>query len=276
MKMGGILLAGNWKMHRGPREAEAFLADLLPLLAAARVQTSGINFVLFPPTLSLDTIRRALLVAQEQGRFHEIELGIQHVHTDPCGAFTGEVSAEMAVQAGASFALVGHSERRHIFGETDAETLLRTQASFRAGLNPILCVGETLGERESGRLSDILHRQLDAVFGDPELREQVAHRDIAVAYEPVWAIGTGKTATPEDAGEAHTLIYQHLCGTLGEPRARGIPILYGGSVKPALAEGLFAAPHVRGLLVGGASLEPQTWAELMGIASLVAQNRVSD
>jgi triosephosphate isomerase len=271
-----ILLAGNWKMHLGPREAERFYADLVNRFPPDAPAARGVSVVIFPPALSLDALSQAIRATGADRTSPKIELGIQQVHPEPSGAFTGESSAEMAAQAGADYALVGHSERRHIFGESDEDTRARVLAAFRGGLTPVLCVGETLEERMAGRLGDVLRRQLDAVFQDPEVREQGARRGIVVAYEPVWAIGTGETATPTDAGEAHTLIHRHLVQSLGEELGDAIPILYGGSVKPALAKDLLHASHVRGLLVGGASLEPDSWAELMEIATAVAARAPGD
>jgi triosephosphate isomerase len=185
-----------------------------------------------------------------------VELGVQNIHEAESGAFTGEVSAAMAVEAGARYALVGHSERRHVFGEGDDRIAAKTRASVDAGLIPVVCVGERLEERRAGRLEEILLRQLDAALDvlEPGV-------EWLLAYEPVWAIGTGETATPADASEAHGILGRRI-------EARGfpvgeIPILYGGSVKPGNAGELMAAEGVDGVLVGGASLDPE---EFMAIA----------
>jgi triosephosphate isomerase (TIM) len=277
MSQSRILLAGNWKMHLGPREAEAFLAALSRESGLAKdFEAVGIDCLLFPPALSLDALRRMLDGLTKTTGVGQIRLGVQQIHPAPSGAFTGETSAEMAAQAGATHGLVGHSERRHVFGESDAETLLRVRAAFRAGLHPVLCVGETLEERRQGALEPVLRRQLDAVLTDPEVRDQIARRGLTVAYEPVWAIGTGETATPADAAEAHGLIRAHLAATLGVDLGGTVPILYGGSVKPSLAEDLLKAPGVAGLLVGGASLDPASWSELMQIAYQVASRNAAD
>jgi triosephosphate isomerase len=163
----------------------------------------------------------------------------------------------MARDAGASHALVGHSERRHVFGETDGETALKVEAAIRAGLVPVLCVGETLEERKAGRLEEVILRQLDAAT-----RSVVDHpaSDFLLAYEPVWAIGTGETATPEDAQGAHQTLRGRLLEIFGGERGSGIPILYGGSVKPGNAAGLLGQADVNGVLVGGASLDPESFA----------------
>jgi triosephosphate isomerase len=277
MSQTQITLAGNWKMHLGPREAEAFLRALAADPEAAKdLKSAGVTCLLFPPALSVDALRRMLEGLDRTTGPGQIELGVQQIHPAPSGAFTGETSGEMAAQAGATHALVGHSERRHIFGESDADALLRVRAAFRAGLLPVLCVGETLAERKQGALEHVLHRQLEAVLSDPEVRDQIARRGMIVAYEPVWAIGTGETATPKDASEAHTLIRTDLVASLGADLGGSLPILYGGSVKPSLAEALLAAPGVSGLLVGGASLEAGSWAQLMRVAHEIALGNTAD
>jgi triosephosphate isomerase len=210
--------------------------------------------ILFPPAVSLETVHRAL------ERRSDIAVGVQNVYVEDSGAFTGETSAPMAREAGASYALVGHSERRHIFGEADAVTALKCAAAIRAGLTPILCVGELLLERERGATLDVVRRQLDAGLATLT-PEQIAAS--AIAYEPVWAIGTGRTATPGDACEVHHALRVQLASIVGDA-ARDIPILYGGSVNPDNAQALLEAEDVDGLLVGGASLEPRGWARICG------------
>jgi triosephosphate isomerase len=174
----------------------------------------------------------------------------------------------MAVAAGATHTLVGHSERRHLFGETDEEVARKTTAALSAGLIPVVCVGETLDERRGGRLEEVILRQLDAVL--PPLSSPRPARAM-VAYEPVWAIGTGETATPRDASEAHQVLRERLEQALGENRAREIPILYGGSVKPENAAELLRAPHVEGVLVGGASLDPESFARIAEAGARIAE-----
>jgi triosephosphate isomerase len=183
---------------------------------------------------------------------------VQNIWTEPKGAFTGECSASMAKEAGASFALVGHSERRHVFGETNEQTALKCARAFDAGLTPILCVGEKIEQREAGTTDDVVIKQL----GDGLKKltpDQLAR--VLIAYEPVWAIGTGKTATPGDAAAVHAVI-RRVLGELAGPGAARTPILYGGSVNEANAASLLAAPGVSGLLVGGASLDAITWAKI--------------
>jgi len=208
--------------------------------------------IFFPPALSLTTVVHAL------GKRTDIAVGVQNIWTEDKGAFTGESSAPMARDAGATYALVGHSERRHVFGETDAQTAKKCAAAVRNALVPMLCVGELLSEREAGATHSVCLRQLRA--GLSELTDdQVAA--IAIAYEPVWAIGTGKTATPQDASDVHHAIRGALRERLGT-RAEAVPILYGGSVNASNASALLVAVHVDGLLVGGASLDAVGWASI--------------
>ena len=240
------VIAGNWKMHMGPDEARAFLAGLsLGAVPADR------EIVLFPSAVSL------AVLAADPGRPDRVRLGVQNIHWEEEGAFTGETSAPMAAAAGATFALIGHSERRHVFGETDEEVARKTGAARRCGLVPVVCVGETLDERKAGRVDEVILRQLDAVLRELEEVERAL-----IAYEPVWAIGTGETATPQDASAAHATLRRRLVTALGPKRADDTPILYGGSVKPANAAELLAAAEVDGVLVGGASLDPASFAQI--------------
>ena len=219
------IVAGNWKMHGSRALLEALAAQAFP---------GAIETLVFPP---------AVYVAEAAQRLSGIRVGIQDVHAEATGAFTGEVAAEMAAELGASHALVGHSERRQLFGEDNGTVAEKYAAARRAGLAPILCVGETLEERRAGRQETVVLTQLDAVFATGSARDAV------VAYEPVWAIGTGETATPAQAQAMHAVIRE----ALREPSLR---ILYGGSVKPGNAAALFGEEDVDGGLVGGASLEP--------------------
>jgi len=189
----------------------------------------------------------------------DIQLGVQNIHWEDNGAFTGENSAPIARAAGAKYVLVGHSERRHVFGETDEETGKKAAAAVRAGLTPLVCVGETLAQREAGETETVVIRQLRAALARIE-PNQIASS--LVAYEPVWAIGTGKTASPSDASAVHALIRAELRTLTGE-RGEAVAILYGGSVNSGNATTLLAAPEVDGLLVGGASLEAESWASIV-------------
>lgn len=245
------VVAGNWKMHHGPRETRAFFAGLsLPANAGAH------EVLVFPAALSLT----AAVAAPE--RDPRIQLGVQNVHWEDKGAFTGEVSAAMAREAGASHALIGHSERRHLFGETDADVARKVRAVRRHALIPVVCVGETLEERRAGRVDEVILRQLDAAL--EALLE--AEGRFLLAYEPVWAIGTGETATPGDASAAQGTLRARLDERLGPARSTRVPILYGGSVKPDNAAELLAARDVDGVLVGGASLDPGSFAALVAAA----------
>ncbi|MDX1493856.1 MAG: triose-phosphate isomerase [Longimicrobiales bacterium] len=243
------VIAGNWKMNLGPHETRGFFKRF-----DASVLETGHELILFPTTASLSA---AFLARGEAVK--GIGLGVQNIHWEDAGAFTGETSAPIAANAGAEFALVGHSERRHVFGETDEETGLKVAAARRHGLVPVLCVGETLEERRADRVDEVILRQLDAAL--PAL--EADGERFLVAYEPVWAIGTGETATPADASAAHTTLRRRLEEALGAGRASRVPILYGGSVKPDNAAELLAADEVGGVLVGGASLDPESFAAIV-------------
>lgn len=244
------VIAGNWKMHKGPAAAREFFGQFKSRYSPRADRT----VLFFPPAISL-----AAAVEMVQDR-SDLELGVQNIHWAPQGAFTGETSAAMAFDAGARYTLVGHSERRHIFGETDEDVSRKTAAAIEAGLRPVVCVGETQDERREGRVDEVIRRQLGtAITGlDP------THKPlILVAYEPVWAIGTGVTATPADAAAAHAVLRALLADEMGSEGAARVPILYGGSVKPDNAAELLAAPEVDGLLVGGASLDPDSFAAIL-------------
>ena len=252
-----LVIAGNWKMHHGPGDTRAFFEAFRPPVAPPEAR-----ILVFPPALSL----AAALEAREVDS--GVEVGVQNIHPEPAGAFTGEISAEMAAEAGATLTLVGHSERRHVFGETNEDSREKVEAAFRAGLTPVLCLGETLDERRAGRLDEVIVGQLDAVAGTDGLRERIGGgAPFMVAYEPVWAIGTGETATPEDASSAHGILRNRLRELVGDGVSGRIPILYGGSVKPANAASLLGAADVDGVLVGGASLDPTSFAAIAAAAA---------
>jgi triosephosphate isomerase (TIM) len=244
------VFAANWKMHHGPTGARAFVAAFLARFTRRPDRT----VILFPPAVSVHPV-----VAARADRT-DIKVGIQNIHTEEKGAFTGETSAPMARDAGAEFALVGHSERRHIFGEADDATARKCALAIANGLTPMLCVGETIQQREAGETINVVIGQLRAGLAqlDPG-----AVAGLAIAYEPVWAIGTGRTATPSDAAEVHAVIRRALGDVAGRDGG-GVPILYGGSVNRQNAASLLAAQDVDGLLVGGASLDPETWAAIAG------------
>lgn len=244
------VLAANWKMNHGPTEARAFMAAFL----AAYTPKSDRTIALFPPALSLAVVRDALASRKD------IVLGVQNIHSEPKGAFTGENSAPMARDAGAKLVLVGHSERRHVFGEGDDATAKKCALAFSHGLTPLLCVGEKIEQRESGQTEEVVLRQLRtglSVVGRDALARTL------IAYEPVWAIGTGRTATPADASAVHVVIRDELARLSGSREtAAAIPILYGGSVNRDNASALLEALEVDGLLVGGASLEAASWTAI--------------
>lgn len=245
--MRRLLFAANWKMHLGPSGAAAFLETFLDAWPGAGDDR---EVWFFPPALSVETVRRVI-----DGRAG-LAVGVQNVHWEPRGAFTGELSVPMAADAGVHAVLVGHSERRHVFGETDDMCRRKVEAVLEGGLTPVLCVGETLDERERGETLAVVTRQLAVLSNfDPA----GAARTI-VAYEPVWAIGTGRNATPEDAAQVHAAIRERLgAHGLDGSRAR---ILYGGSVKPGNARALVSQESIDGVLVGGASLDPAAWLEI--------------
>jgi triosephosphate isomerase len=241
------LFCANWKMHHGPRAARQFLEVFLSSYRG----TDDRQVWFFPPAVSLTTVLDLI-----QGR-EDLGAGAQNVHWEPKGAFTGEISVSMLVEAGAVGAIVGHSERRHIFGEKDEEAGKKVRALLEAGLTPVFCVGEKLEERQVGRTWDVVERQL-RVLGD--LPSSFLQR-VVVAYEPVWAIGTGRNATPSDAAEVHQAIRAWFAshGAAGGDQV----VLYGGSVSPGNARELLAEPEIDGVLVGGASLDPESWFSIV-------------
>jgi triosephosphate isomerase len=243
------VFAANWKMHHGPSDAAAFMRTFLGHYA----RHSDRTVVIFPPAISLPAVMEAV------GERPDLMVGVQNIHWEAKGAFTGEISAPLARDAGARLALVGHSERRHLFGETDEETALKCAAAAQSGLIPMLCVGEKLEQREAGDTEAVVVRQLRAGLSRLEPAQLAT---VCIAYEPVWAIGTGRTATPADASAVHRTIRGVLREVVGE-RGGAVPILYGGSVNRGNVAALLAAEEVDGVLVGGASLEAQGWASLV-------------
>ena len=232
-----MLIAGNWKMHKGPEEAARFCRELRDQLE----WVDGVDVAVCPPFPSLSAVVQALAGT-------DIAVAAQNVHWEVEGAFTGEVSAPMLFELGVYGAIVGHSERRQLFGETDESVARRATAGLEAGLWVIACVGETEAEREAGETEDVLRRQLSMLERDENL---------VVAYEPVWAIGTGKTATPDLAQEAHAFVKSLL----------DVPVLYGGSVKPDNAAELMRQQDVDGALVGGASIDVDSFLAICRAAT---------
>jgi triosephosphate isomerase len=242
-------MAGNWKMYKTPAETVQFFEKFRPLAGSA----AHCEVVICPPFTNL-------AAAVDAAAGSAIRVGAQNIGWAKEGAFTGEISGAMIRTAGATYAIVGHSERRQYFCETDETVLKRTQAALEAGLTPIVCVGERLEERECGRTEAVLEGQCrNGIAG---LTEQQFAR-IVIAYEPVWAIGTGKTATPEIAADAHRAIRAQVREKYGKDAADAVRILYGGSVKPDNTRSLMAQPEIDGVLVGGASLDPVSFASIV-------------
>lgn len=245
------VFAANWKMNHGPTEARTFLKTFL----ANYKKKADRTVMFFPPAASVPAVATAL------ARRKDVLLGVQNIHSQPSGAFTGEISAAIARDAGARLTLIGHSERRHVFGETDEATAHKCRMALDHGLTPMVCVGETQAQRDAGRTEETILRQLRAALSLVKTDEI---RGLLVAYEPVWAIGTGHNATPDDAAKEHAVLRAALEQLSGSANvAAAMPILYGGSVNTANAVSLLAANGVDGLLVGGASLDPLTWSAIV-------------
>jgi triosephosphate isomerase len=244
------LIAGNWKMYHGGGSGIA-LAHAISQQSRTLGGAGAPEIVVAPPFTALAAISHEV-----QGS--RVEVAAQNLHPKKEGAFTGEVSAPMLLESGCKWVIIGHSERRQLFGETDASVLEKVTAALAAGLKPIVCVGETLEERESGKTLDVVHRQVDAFAGALVATAGVA----AIAYEPVWAIGTGKVAGPDQAQEAHAAIRARLAGR-SAALAEKTRILYGGSVKPDNAARLLGCTDVDGALVGGASLEADSFLAIV-------------
>jgi len=242
-------VCGNWKMHKTVGEAVALVQEVAAGLGEAE---GGVQVAVAPPFTALQPVAQVL-------RGGSVELAAQNVHWEPQGAFTGEVSAAMLADAGCKHCIVGHSERRQLFGETDETVRKRVGAVLSAGLLPIVCVGETLQEREAGRTLEVVERQVRAALGGIPSAALAA---VTVAYEPVWAIGTGKTATSAQAQEVHAAV-RAILRELGGEVAAQIRIQYGGSVKPENAAELMSQPDVDGALVGGASLKAKDFLAIV-------------
>lgn len=243
------LLTANWKMYKTPDQARDFFTAFLPLVA----DHTRDEVVVCPPFTDL-------AVAIQAAKGSTVAVGAQDLHWEKEGAFTGEISADMLLAVGCTHVIIGHSERRQYFGETDDTVNRKLKTALEAGLTPIVCVGEVLEEREAGLTDDVLRRQCLRAFH--AISGKKAGK-LVVAYEPVWAIGTGKTATPELAAEAHALIRGEAAKAFGQELADRLRILYGGSVKPENAKALMAQEEIDGALVGGASLDPKSFAAIV-------------
>ncbi|WP_420634778.1 triose-phosphate isomerase [Candidatus Palauibacter sp.] len=242
------VFAANWKMCHGPAETGAFMERFV----ARYPPCDDATVVVFPPAISLPAF--AVAAADRP----DLQFGVQDVHTEVAGAHTGAISAAMVPATGATWGLAGHSERRREFGDKDADVALKLRRLLEAGLRPVLCVGETIEEREAGQLATVIERQIHGALSSIGAAGRTR---LVYAYEPVWAIGTGRTASPEDAAEGHAIVREQLAAAGAGDSARAV-ILYGGSVKPANIGQLLAAPGVDGVLVGGASLDPDSWAAI--------------
>jgi len=243
------LIAANWKMYKTPEQAEAFIASFLPHVW----EHSRDEIVLCPPFVCIPAVVEAV-------RDSRIAVGGQDLFWEKEGAYTGAVSAPMLKAVGCSHVIIGHSERRQYFGETDDTVNRKLRCALAAEIVPIVCVGEVLQEREAGATEDVLRRQCSVAFREISGSQAIP---IVVAYEPVWAIGTGKTATPEMAVEAHQVIRKEAANAFGEGVATQLRILYGGSVKPENAKALMSQTEIDGALVGGASLDPKSFAAIV-------------
>jgi triosephosphate isomerase len=248
--MRKFIIAGNWKMNKSISETKAFFTELLK-----KLQKTENSVILAPPFLSLQS-------AIETTKNSTVQISSQNVHFEENGAFTGEVSTSMLKEIGVTHAIIGHSERRQYFAETDETVNKRSLTALKNGLTPIICIGETLKERESNKTNDVIKMQTENAlknFSENDLEK------IVIAYEPVWAIGTGKTATPEQAQEVHAFIRKLLPENVREK----IQILYGGSLKPSNAKELLSQKDIDGGLIGGASLKPSDFLEIISIADTI-------
>lgn len=243
------LIAANWKMYKTPSQATEFTSTFLPLVQ----RHTRDEIVICPPFVDI-----AAVVAATQDT--HVHVGGQNMYWQEEGAFTGEISAGMLIASGCTHVILGHSERRQFFGETDESVNLKLHVALKHKLTPIVCIGELLSERESSQTREVLVRQI--LLGLANVAIEDARR-IVIAYEPVWAIGTGKTATPEMAAESHSIIRHEVARMFDHQVAESLRILYGGSVKPENASSLLSQPEIDGALVGGASLDPNSFAKIV-------------
>ena len=248
------LIAGNWKMNKTPQETSDFIDRFL----SVSLDCSSCDVLIIPPFTSLD--RAASLIAES-----DLLLGSQDMHPADSGAFTGAISADMLKACACTFVLAGHSERRHVFGDSNHTVNEKLKAALRSNLHPILCVGETLDEREDGRTESVLEEQLTGGLRNVDGGQLAS---IVIAYEPVWAIGTGLTATPEQAQETIAFVRAWIQTNYSQTTSEALRILYGGSVKPANAQSLQAQPDIDGALIGGAALDPESFAQIISEAML--------
>jgi triosephosphate isomerase len=243
------IIAGNWKMNKTSVEARDLALKLIPLVAGVKDR----DVVLAPTFTALHAVNEAI-------KGTNMALAAQDLFWEDKGAFTGEISAEMLLDSGCKYVIIGHSERRQYFGETDITVNKKLRQALNKGLFPIVCVGETLKEREAGKANEVIERQLSGALKGVNAAEM---QKVVIAYEPVWAIGTGRTATPEQANEIHGFIRKQVEISHGQETAGSLRIQYGGSVTPENVSSLMAMPDIDGALVGGASLKPESFAALV-------------
>ncbi|MBQ6352435.1 MAG: triose-phosphate isomerase [Lentisphaeria bacterium] len=249
-----VIIAGNWKMNKTGAEGKALVEARLK--AVAPFDPAEVDIVVCPPFTTLAEVRPVIAGTK-------VKLGAQNVHWEDHGAFTGEVSAAMLKEAGVEYVIIGHSERRQYFGETDETVNRRLQAALKAGLKPIVCIGELLEEREGGRTEAVLRKQIRGGFAGLDAATMAG---VVIAYEPVWAIGTGRTATPQIAEETQAFIRAEVAALFGADCAEKVRIQYGGSMKAANARELVAQKDIDGGLIGGAALEAEGFAKLIAEA----------
>ncbi|MBL7714175.1 MAG: triose-phosphate isomerase [Bdellovibrionales bacterium] len=262
-KPRGLRIAGNWKMNQGVAETRAFFESLSKIqLPSGKSFAPGVTSSLYVPALSLSAAKDAC--AKAPAPWNGIAIGVQNAHWEKSGAYTGEISGPMLLEAGVKTVLIGHSERRQFFGETSETAFKRTVSLLQQGFEVMLCVGETRAQREAGQTESCLREQLAPVTfgGSTGPLMGFWNGRLLIAYEPVWAIGTGLTATPSQANDAHAFIRKLLKDQVGPDAAAKTPILYGGSVTPKNVAELMAQPEIDGALVGGASLKPDSFSQL--------------
>lgn len=252
--MRKYLIAGNWKMNAGPSEASQLIKNIRKELANKPIKS---EVLVCPPFISIPAVQ------EELSGLNSVLVGAQNVHFEDNGAYTGELSTQMLKEAGCRYVIIGHSERRAYFGETDETVNKKAKKSLNDGLKPIICVGESLEQRKAGEHEDLVKKQVTAAFAGIDAESA---KKVVVAYEPIWAIGTGETASPEQAQEMHEIIRKELAGLYNDETASAIRVLYGGSMKPENAADLLGQPDVDGGLIGGASLKAHSFVSIINTA----------
>ncbi len=257
MKKRTIVIAGNWKMNNGPKEAEMLTKEII-----SKIKNKNIKYILCVPFIDIDIMYKAI-------NGTNIKLGAQNCHWEKSGAFTGEISVDMLKNIGIEYVIIGHSERRQYFNETDESVNKKIISALNQGINPILCVGETLKEREADKTNDVIYNQVTKALENVD-KESI--KNVIIAYEPIWAIGTGKTATPMQANEICKYIRDIVKKLYGENISDNIIIQYGGSMNPSNAEKLLSQDDIDGGLIGGASLKADDFTKIINIADNITRN----